>query len=449
MGGNKPDLLARYRQWWTSQLGATAGPSVGAAGPSTTGPPAPAATPESTTETILDISGSVGTVPMLARLLVPKKLKLSAVTRECVQKLRYTPGKDFRNKAREKDFSEVLKPLQLFVDVFLKTMAEVRVTSEAGENESALRQFLQDRLPKVRAAAELSHFFAAWGIEVTTNSDGSPLSHGAEYDTQMQMALEMSRVTAQAEAEQRHVDEAEVEAMSLEEEDNRKALLQELDVINCALQHRLVRWSTKLPERSVADQLWPTTFSTEDRKAIRKFVHEYMTSHELTDAELSEQAKLAAIAEMQYDEDFPVNLGRSASVIKAVLLESRFGEARRSRSRSESQVTQTPSVASRSLSPVKRMRRLGRDEEEEAMEAMEASDDGDEEGEEEVVQRGKKRPRRSRSSVSYVEDLAAQVEDDDDTTYMDHQGPSLKRSRRRISKSKEIAQSLAEDEEMG
>ncbi|RYN35165.1 hypothetical protein AA0119_g1229 [Alternaria tenuissima] len=177
VGGNKPDLLARYRAWYDAQAGPTAsassaGPSTGA-GPSTAGAEAPEdeeamevlstadETHAAVIETLLDPSNKVATVPMLSRLIAPSKLYVSAVTLACVKKLRYTPGENFRTKPRGKDLSDTLLPIQRFVDVLLREMKHVRLTSEAGENKSALRSYVKQTLPRIEAPVELAQFFAA------------------------------------------------------------------------------------------------------------------------------------------------------------------------------------------------------------------------------------------------------------------------------------------------
>ncbi|RYN41212.1 hypothetical protein AA0112_g2300 [Alternaria arborescens] len=505
VGGNKPDLLARYRAWYDAQAGPTAsassaGPSTGA-GPSTASAEAPEdeeamevlstadETHAAVIETLLDPSNKVATVPMLSRLIAPTKLHVSAVTLACVEKLRYTPGENFRTKPRGKDLSDTLLPIQRFVDVLLREMKHVRLTSEAGENESALRSYVKQTLPRIEAPVELAQFFAAWDISIKTNNSPSPPAYDTEYDAQMEMALHASRATALAESQQRDMDDNEREEQLHEAEEHRKALLQELDVVNNAIQHRLVRWSTTLPHRALADQLWPSTYSTVEKKAIRNYVTEYLTEHDLLEGEVDEQDKLNAIKEMQNDDAFPVELARSAAIIQAVFLESRFGEARRSRSQSE--VTATPSVAtSRSMSPVKRGRRgssatrgrggrkavsavsgrSGRKSgraagagadllEDDDMEAEDTDEDAREEEEQEVViSRGTKRPRRASTRANYIVDDGVDVdgpapttaeddEEEDSDTYRDYQKQDRKRARKRTSKVKQLALQMDDEDQ--
>jgi hypothetical protein len=207
--------------------------------------------------------------------------------------------------------------------------------------------------------------------------------------------------------------------------------LRELDVIACAIQHLLTRWATTFPQRTLADQLWPSTFSTEERKSIRDYVAEYIVNHKLDSAEVSEEAQMVAVKDMQQDDNFPIDMARTASVIQAVFLETRFGNARRSRS--QSQVTQTLSIASRNPSPVKGLPGLTGDE------GMEDDvDDDDDEGGGNSVVNTRKRSRKSSSATNQNN----HPEESDEDAYMDHQSRNPKRARRRMIKAREIAQNV-------
>jgi hypothetical protein len=90
VGGNKPNLIERYRQWWNTQSsgantkGLSVGPSVGVAesliAEIPTNPANTASAPEPVTVTALDTSNDLYTAPLLQRLLVPARLELSTVT---------------------------------------------------------------------------------------------------------------------------------------------------------------------------------------------------------------------------------------------------------------------------------------------------------------------------------------------------------------------------------
>jgi hypothetical protein len=254
---------------------------VGVAGPpsskSVTSAVGTAPTLEPVTVTSLDTANDMLTIPLLDRLLFPAKHKVSKVTLDCLKRLRYTPAAQFCQKAAAKDVSETLEPVELFVDIFTKSLKQVNMTSEMGQNEAALRCFIIENLPEIRAPRELTNFFNDWNIKVILFEP-----EGAEFNAHLATALEASKATAQAEATQRQTKsgthlqlekdkEAEVE---------RKVFLQELDVISCAIRHRLTRWATTFPQRTLADQLWTSTFSTEDRKTLRNYVAKYVDDND-------------------------------------------------------------------------------------------------------------------------------------------------------------------------
>jgi hypothetical protein len=125
---------------------------------------------------------------------------------------------------------------------------------------------------------------------------------------------------------------------------------------------------------------------------VRKYVLAYATEHDLLGAAISDETLTKALADIIQDTAFPVELAKSTSVVKAVLLGTRFTAARRSRS--QSQATEAPDE------------RLG---------ALD-SEEGDV-----AVTHCKKRKSRSTSSVA--------VGDDGDND-MDHQAPNNKRKRK-------------------
>jgi hypothetical protein len=117
----------------------------------------------------------------------------------------------------------------------------------------------------------------------------------------------------------------------------------------------------------------------------------YATEHDLLGAAISDETPTKALANMIQDTAFPVELAKSTSVVKAVLLGTRFTSARRSRN--QFQATEAPDE------------RLG---------ALDS--DGDV-----AVTHCKKRKSRSTSSVAV---------DDDGDNDMDHQAQNNKRNRK-------------------
>ncbi|CAE7216409.1 hypothetical protein PTTW11_10821 [Pyrenophora teres f. teres] len=435
IGGNKPDLLSRYKAWASTQSQATISNASAVLGGSTLDTSLPnvaeiTSAPEPVTMTSFDTSNEGRTVPLLERLLLPERKQLSVVTLSCLERLRYTPGAKFRKKAPEKDISGKLKRLETFVDTFLQTLGQVNMASEMGENETALRCFISQNLPEVRAPSELADFFASWNIKVVSEDNMALDFHGPEFDAQLAMALEASQLTVQFEAAQRQTKDHAPE-QSEEAEQGAKAVSQELDVVTCAIQHRLTRWATTFPKRTMANQLWPSTFSAEERKIIRSYIVAYLDSHELNDPNISEDAQMNAIKEMQGADDFPVNMAKSANVIRAAFLDVRLGNARRTRA--ELKAMQTASTDSGDPSPVN-----DRSESHDGGEDQDEGEHGDDAGYEEEgnnVVRGGKRSRRNNSTAS-------QVNQSDEDMYMDHQIRKPKRARGRMSLVRSIAQNL-------
>lgn len=66
----------------------------------------------------------------------------------------------------------------------------------------------------------------------------------------------------------------------------------------------------------------------------------YATEHNLLNVAIPEEVQTKALADMVRDAAFPVELAKSTSVVRAVLLATRFTSVRRSRSRS--QATEAP-----------------------------------------------------------------------------------------------------------
>lgn len=125
------------------------------------------------------------------------------------------------------------------MDMLLRTIEQVNITSEMGKNETALGCFLSENLPEIQASAELKGFFAAWNIKVVPDTEIPPSPIDSELDAQLAIAFETSRY----EIERRQTEEGEQNDKDKNVEHGRKLLLQELDIVNCAIQHRLVRWA--------------------------------------------------------------------------------------------------------------------------------------------------------------------------------------------------------------
>jgi hypothetical protein len=170
---------------------------VGVAGPSSsksvTSAVGTAPTLEPVTVTSLDTANDMLTIPLLDRLLFPAKHKVSKVTLDCLKRLRYTPAAQFCQKAAAKDVSETLEPVELFVDILTKSLKQVNMTSEMGQNEAALAV-----LPEIREPSELTGFFNDWNIKIILFEP-----EGADFNAHLATALEASKTTAQAGTTQR------------------------------------------------------------------------------------------------------------------------------------------------------------------------------------------------------------------------------------------------------
>jgi hypothetical protein len=217
-------------------------------------------------------------VPLLSRLLAPADMKVSNITLQCLLNLHYPPSKGYRKKPIEKDLSEVLRPLKLFTIAVLKCIKNVRVSSGHAENMTMFMKLLQSRLPSVSATepGPLFSFFRTWGIEVY--SQNSLFEEGGqEHEAQVALALQASVVTAETEAGARaaHVSggirtaDQDDDAAAEREKD----ILAELAEYHNALCNRFARWAN---ENALLDALFPTSFTTEERKALKDFVRGHM-----------------------------------------------------------------------------------------------------------------------------------------------------------------------------
>ncbi|KAL5372898.1 hypothetical protein DPSP01_013127 [Paraphaeosphaeria sporulosa] len=420
VSGNKSELKLRYKTWFNAQDGtkniaataagssAIAGPSTAAGASSVVDPSAAgdvatvSAASEAPSTTALNPTTQVLTIRMLDRLFVPSEEKVSSVMLRCLKSLRYTPGENYKEKDPEKDFSDTLKPLVVFVSAFQSAMRKVQLAPDAGENETAARAYLKEALSKIVAPQELSLFFTGWGVAVEPEIDDASevgRTEEAELDAQLGMAIDNSIVTAEAEARQREGSASPYIGSSTgneddEEEQRRKELLRELDIVNTALHHRLVRWSSAFPKRPLSAMLWPVTYSSAECKQIRTFVRAYLKANELDNADpIDKEQETNAVNAILNDDEFPVATGRIDSVVKAVFLELRDNNMRVVRSRSQSIATATNSRAtSRNPSPVKQQRA--------ADDMIDTGAEADDDNAGVTRRTRKKRPRRRSSGVA-------------------------------------------------
>lgn len=329
-----------------------------------------------------------------------KKPRVSQVIFDAVQKLQYTPGQGFRRKVPAKDLSGLLGPIGLFTDAFLRVLDNVVLHPKAARNLVSVRINMKKQIPKIVADVQLVLFFAAWEIEVIGSSKSpSPPPDGDEA-RQLQMAILASKTTAGIEAARRRQEEDDDMLLDLEPEDpevvaaitahaeaekSRKAILQELDIINSAITHRLARWAQDFPKPEHADLLWPYSFNKAERKQIKSFVRQYIEENDMWLRDINVDKQLEAIEDMKKHADFPLEHARNAGIIQSCFLDLRKDKKRWSRTPD----SRDPSTAgSRSVSPVKqsienRMRGAANDDDD---------DDDDHEG------TGPIQPKRARTT---------------------------------------------------
>jgi hypothetical protein len=338
-----------------SSAGSTADPSadrsVGDAGPSAE----PSTVP---TTTILDPTVPT-TVSLFERLFVKDKTSLSPVILDAIRKLQYTPGREFRRKGQNKDLSGLLGPVGIFTDTFLRVLDNMVLSPKASRNLVSVRINMKKQMPVIVADPRLAPFFAAWGINVINASKSpSPRPDDVE-ERQVQMALQASTASAAAEAARREAEDADDEsrdadaatAAQAEAEESLRAILQELDIVNSALMHRLARWSRRFPKPKPEDLMWPNSFNKDERKQISSFVRRYIEDHDMWLKELDTGEQTEAIEEMKDHADFPLDHARNSAVIQLCFISLRKDRRRYSQTPDSRETSIAGS--SRGPSPVK------------------------------------------------------------------------------------------------
>jgi hypothetical protein len=197
------------------------------------------------------------------------------------------------------------------------------------------------QMPKIVADAQLVPFFAAWGIQVIGASKSpSPRPDDVE-EREMQMALQASMVSAAADVAGLEEEEDDMlldvdpntiaAAANEEAEKSRKAILQELDIVNSAVMHRLARWVREFPKPKPEDISWPNSFDQDERKQIKSFIRKYLDDHDMwvKDIDAGEQGE--AIDEIKDDANFPLEHARIAAVIQLCFIELRKDRKRYSK----------------------------------------------------------------------------------------------------------------------
>ncbi|CAN9083878.1 unnamed protein product [Alternaria alternata] len=374
--GNMAVLRGRFKDWYNSQNNtASAGPSAGSSAGPSVDLSVDLSTEPATTTTVLDPSVPT-TVSLYQRLFVKKKTIVSQVVLDAVHKLQYTPGKNFRLKGTNKDLSKLLGPIGPFTDTFLRVLDGMVLTPKASRNLVSVRINMVKQIPKIVTDAQLIPFFEAWGIRAIGASKSPSPRPDAEEERQIQMALQASRDSAAAEVARREkedydmlLDDDEFEDLNIiaaakdETEKSRKAILQELDIVNSAIMHRFARWVKEFPKPKAEDMHWPNSFDQDERKQIKSFVRKYLDDHDMWIRDIDASEQVEAIDEMKDHADFPLAHARIAAVIQLC-----FIDLRRDRKRF-SKTPDSTAASSRTSSPVKQ-----------SIEGRGEDDEGDQDG---------------------------------------------------------------------
>ncbi|CAN9102754.1 unnamed protein product [Alternaria alternata] len=337
--GNMAVLRGRFKDWYNSQNNtASAGPSAGSSAGPSVDLSVDLSTEPATTTTVLDPSVPT-TVSLYQRLFVKKKTIVSQVVLDAVHKLQYTPGKNFRLKGTNKDLSKLLGP-------------------------SASRNLVSVRI----------NMLGEYVLLVPANPHH--LAQMLKRSARSQMALQASRDSAAAEVARREkedydmlLDDDEFEDLDIiaaakdETEKSRKAILQELDIVNSAIMHRFARWVKEFPKPKAEDMHWPNSFDQDERKQIKSFVRKYLDDHDMWIRDIDASEQVEAIDEMKDHADFPLAHARIAAVIQLC-----FIDLRRDRKRF-SKTPDSTAASSRTSSPVKQ-----------SIEGRGEDDDGDQDG---------------------------------------------------------------------
>jgi hypothetical protein len=120
----------------------------------------------------------------ITRVVIPKTVPVSITTRNCLTILKYPLEHDA--KKTEDDISDALEPLIKFVVALVDTHS--RLAERSKHTRVSYRDLYTEtkkQMPKIRALAVFTGFFARWGIEVTAPGISAQVTeqHGISEDT--------------------------------------------------------------------------------------------------------------------------------------------------------------------------------------------------------------------------------------------------------------------------
>ncbi|OAG05099.1 uncharacterized protein CC84DRAFT_827420 [Paraphaeosphaeria sporulosa] len=290
--GRKVTLVERYEAWWIAT--SEGQESELAQEPRTAG---------SSKKSDDSVGGRAG---ILSVLLFPHATKISAATASCLTLLEYGKKGEFKLKDTTEDLSSFLIDVKIFVENWVGAQREVTpaTSSNIARNIYELEAQLSKRLSLSPVDPDIVGLLTRWGLR-----DVEPAISPPNYD-------EVS--TTQKPREQL------------------TALRKELHIVENAMRFRLSRWLTSFPGESVDQVSWPTSFSIEEKNAMREFIRRQM-SVEMWIEERSNEDIAIDVTEIRNSEEFekfPVVKGKAASIVTQILKELRNTKTR-SESRSE------------------------------------------------------------------------------------------------------------------
>jgi hypothetical protein len=312
---------------------------------------------------------------ILSQLLFPPRTRISAITAECLEILKYHKRREFK-VSETLDLSDELSAVKVFVEQWSAaqvTLSKDGLSSSRASNLYRLKATLNSRVPSISVSnAAVGSFLSKWGVNNVTQSEGDD-------EAALQMAIQASLMQTGTGASA--IDDTALEL--------------ELAVIDTATTYRLSRWTSSFPENP-DDVQWPTSFTTDEKKQMRDFVRDFLgDSPDMWTEDRSREDLASDVAEIRSSDDFaefPVEKGKAASILQQVLKDVRNTKARsesRSTSRSQSRSERSESSDVVDTQTERRRQKRRRDSGE--------GDDEDGAGSSEQTKRSRTEPMRGRT----------------------------------------------------
>jgi hypothetical protein len=348
---------------------------------------------------------------VLSKLLLPPRVRISAITSECLELLKYRKRGEFEAKKDTLDLSDELSAVKVFVEQWSTVqlaLSKAGLSNNRATNLYQLNDMLNTRVPSICVSnPAVGSFLSKWGVKNITQSvddDEAALQMGIQASV-MQMGIHASATDDTA-------LESELES--------------ELAVVDNAIAYRLSRWMSSFPENP-DDVQWPTSFTNAEKKEMRDFVRAFLGDDtEMWSEDRTSEELASDVAEIRNSDDFaefPVEKGKAASIIQQVLKDVRNTKARsesrsKSRSKSRSERSQSGDAVDTQTDEHKRSQKRRRDSE----------DEDDSDGEESGDQRKRSRTEptrgrtRRRAGSPLKRQLARTTTEEDEMLMDDHVG---------------------------